>query len=133
MSDYVKIKAVRLPFPRNLVEKLDAEDCWECEDYLKGKLGDLWYNYKTKKGFDIECTDNGYYLDYILEKEYGADGEYGFAFLLNDTDKDKYVPLFDTVGVEYNIEDLRKVVYCWYNACEAPDCYDVSEPNFDNL
>ncbi len=133
MSDYIKIKAIRLPFPKSLIKTLEVEDCWGCEDYLQNKLGDLWYNHKKRKGFDIECTDNGYYLDYILERDYDSDGEYAFAFLLSNTDKEKYVPLFNNVGIDYNTDDLRKVVYCWYNCCEAPDCYDVNEPNFDKL
>jgi len=35
MSDYVKAKVIRLPFPKSLIEKLWVKDCWDCEDYLK--------------------------------------------------------------------------------------------------
>lgn len=96
-------------------------------------MGELWYDYQTKKGFTIECTDKSYYLDYVLEKQYGVDGEYGYVFLLDDNDKQKYCPLFDKLGIEYNPDDLRKVVYCYYNGCECTDYYDPTEITFESL
>lgn len=134
MSDYVKAKVIRLPFPQDLIKKLEVEDCWDCEYYLMEKLGDLWQDYKTNNGFQIECTDKAYYLDYVMEYTYGANsGSFGYAFLLDEVDKVKYVPLFNKIGIDYDVNDLRKVVYCYYNSCECADYYDISEPSFDKL
>lgn len=134
MSDYVKAKVIRLPFPKKLIEKLGVDDCWDCEDYLKTTLGELWYDYKTHTGFEIECTDKAYYLDYKLQSQYGdCEGDYGYVFLLDDNDKQKYCPLFDKIGIDYNPDELRKVVYCYYNGCECPDYYNPSEITFENL
>jgi hypothetical protein len=134
MSDYVRAKVIRLPFPNNLIEKLRVDDCWECEDYLEETLGDLWKGYDKRSGFEIECTSKSYYLDYILESQYGdCEGDYGYAFYLDENDIKKYKPLFDKVGVDYDIKDLRKVVYCYYNGCECPDYYDPKEITFESL
>lgn len=132
MSDYVKAKVIRLPFPEKLIEELEVEDCWACEDYLKDKFGELWDVYPD--GFRLECTDKNYYLDYVISYKYGADcGEYGYAFYLNDNDVENYKQLFDKGGFEYDVKDLRKVVYCYYNGCESPDYYEPEEITFENL
>lgn len=123
MSDYVKAKVIRLPFPESLMKKLNVDSIWECEDYLD-----------EKQRFEIGCTDKAYYIDYIVEYQCGCcDGEYGYAFYLDEKDKEKYCPLFDKLDIEYNPDDLRKVVYCYYNSCECPDYYDPEEITFENL
>lgn len=136
MSDYVKAKVIRLPFPKSLLEKYDTEDPWDCEDHLRQTLGELYtgrYDLKNKY-FEIEGTDKAHYLDYVLEYEYGAAaGDYGYAFLLNENDVSTYKPIFDLLKVDYNVEDLRKVVYSYYNCCECTDYYDINESSFENL
>lgn len=133
MSDYVKRKVIRLPFPKSLIEKLGVDDCWECEEYLRQKFGDMWSNYKKgREYFDIECTDSNYYLDYVVSKSY-EDGEYGFAWYLNEEDISKYKPLFDIGEFEYDVKDLRKVCYCYYNGSDAPDYYEPTEITFENM
>lgn len=133
MSDYVKRKVIRLPFPKSLIEKLEVDNCWECEGYLKEKFGILWQRYgQSGNYFDIECTDSNYYLDYIVSKSY-EEGEYGFAWYLNEEDINKYKPLFDKGGFEYDVKDLRKVCYCYYNGTDAPDYYEPTEITFENM
>ena len=134
MSEYVKRKVIRLPFPKSLIEKLGVDDCWECEEYLKDKLGNLWHNYRQYGNyFDIECTDSNDYLDYVVSKSYGEDGDYGFAWYLTEEDVAKYKPLFDIGGFEYDVKDLRKVCYCYYNGTDAPDYYEPTEITFENM
>lgn len=129
MSDYVKIKAIRLPIPQEILDKCD-----DLEEYFEQQLGDLFNDCHQTGRFTIEYTDNNKYLDYVLDYEYGVDcGDYGFAFNLNDSDKVKYVPLFKNIGYKFHIGDLRKVVYCYYNGCEPLDYYDVSEDLFEDL
>ena len=134
MSDYVKKKVIRLPFPKSLIEKLGVDDCWECEEYLREKFGnDMWDNFRQGKDyFSIECTDKNDYLDYIVGKYY-EDGEYGFAWYLNEEDIKKYKPLFDKGEFEYDVKDLRKVCYCYYNGTDAPDYYEPTEITFENI
>jgi hypothetical protein len=37
---------------------------------------------------------------------------------------------FKAIFPEANIDALRVVEYCWYNCCEAPDYYDITEDEF---
>lgn len=122
MSDYVKKKVIRLPFPKNLMEKLNVKDLWDCEDYFKEKFGDLWD--KHPNGFEWEVTDGKIYLDYVVDYKYAEEAaEYGFVWPITEEDIVKYKPLFDKGEFEYDVMDLRKVVYCWYNCSEPPDYY----------
>ena len=131
MSDYVKRKVIRLPFPKNLIDKLGVDDCWDCYDYLKEKFGELWD--KRPGGFDIEFTEKNNYIDYVVDYSCDSDGEWGFSWFLNEEDIKKYKPLFDKGGFEYNPNDLRKVAYCWYNCSEPPDYYDPKDITFENI
>lgn len=46
MSDYVHKKVVRLPFPKDIIKICNADDPYDCQKYLKEKLGDLFNNDK---------------------------------------------------------------------------------------
>ena len=133
MSDYVKKKVIRLPFPENLINKLEVDSCWDCEVYIKEKFGfDLWD--KRPGGFEIDCTEKRNYLDYVVDYEYGSEvGDWGYAWYLNEEDINKYKPLFDKGEFEYDPKDLRKVAYCWYNCSEAPDYYEPNDITFENI
>ena len=39
MGDNKKIKAIRLPFPKSLLNKLKVDDYWKCEEYLEKNSG----------------------------------------------------------------------------------------------
>lgn len=130
MSDNKKIKAIRLPFPKSLLNKLKADDPWECEEYLEEKFGELWD--KATNGFRIEFTSGRVYLDYLLSWEF-SEGEWGFAWFLNDEDITKYKPLFDKGEFEYDPKNLRKVAYCYYDGYEPPDYYEPKDITFENI
>lgn len=125
MSDYVYKKVVRLPFPKEIKEKCNTNDVWDCEPYLKELLGELWDNRK-KNYFSLECTDNGYYIDWVYYSTYGEkSGDFGFVRLPTQNELDVIKPYFNKLGVTYKDEDLRVVNYCYYNCCEAPDYYNI--------
>lgn len=42
MSDYIRLKVIRLPFPKEILQICKTEDPYECESYLKEKLGKLF-------------------------------------------------------------------------------------------
>ena len=135
MSCYEKNKVIRLPFPMELCEKANVKEPYDCEDYLDELLGEDWYwNSKLYRGFNIVCTTNNVYLDYIINSTTDeCFGEFGYSFMLSQEDIDLYKPLFDKLGVKYDVNDLRKVAYCYYNCCEPEDYYEVSENLFDDL
>lgn len=133
MSDYVHRKVVRLPFPKELLQKCEVEDHYYCEAYLKKRLGELWKN-GTKNGFDVEHTDKRWYIDWVYYQTYGDEsGEYGFARELTLNELNVIKPLFDKLDVDYNDKDLRAVDYCYYNSCEPNDYYDIQNQDDAHL
>jgi hypothetical protein len=123
---YISSTVIRLPFPESLKNKFGG--VWESEDYLSEKFGELWD--KTPQGFELGVTSNRYYIDYVESTRRDEVGEYGYVEKLNDEAKEKYKALFDKGEFEYNVDDLKRVRYCYYNSCEAPDYYDITEDEF---
>lgn len=133
MSDYVHNKVIRLPFPKEIMKKCNATDVYDCEEYLKDLLGELWDN-KDKNSFELCCTDESYYIDWVYYSTYGEEsGDFGFVRLLTQNELNLIKPYFDKFGVDYKDEDLRVVNYCYYNCCEAPDYYDIENSDDTHL
>lgn len=133
MSDYVHKKVVRLPFPKEIMSKCNVDDVYDCEPYLKELLGELLYSRK-KNGFQLECTDNGYYIDWVYSSTYGEEsGDFGFVRMLTQKELDVIKPYFNKLRVDYKDEDLRVVDYCYYNCCDAPDFYDIENSDDAHL
>lgn len=131
MSDYVHNKVVRLPFPKELLQKLDTDDVWDCEKYLEELDSELW-NRKNKKHFEIECTDECYYIDWVYYHTYGDEsGDWGNVRLLTEKELATIKPYFDKLSINYKDEDLRLVDYCYYNCSEAPDYYKIKDDESD--
>lgn len=125
MSDYVHNKSIRLPFPKEILEKCNTEDPWECESYLKELLGDLWESRKSNS-FTLELTNKAFYIDWRYHSTYGDEsGEWYRARQLTQLELETIRPYFDKLGVKYNDNDLRAVDYCYYNSCEPMDCYEI--------
>lgn len=126
MSDYVHEKVVRLPFPKEILEKFDTKDPWDCEKYLKELLGDLWEN-RGYNSFKIGFTDTSEYIDWCYYHTYGEEsGDWGHVRLLTQKELDVIKPYFDKLGVSYKDEDLRLVDYCYYNCSEPSDYYNLT-------
>ena len=133
MSDYVHKKVVRLLFPKEIKEKCNTNNVWDCEPYLKELLGELFDDQK-KPHFSLECTENGYYIDWVYYSTYGEEsGSFGFARLLTKKELNVIKPYFDKLFVDYKDKDLRVVNYCYYNCCDAPDYYDIQNSDDAHL
>ena len=95
MSDYVRKKCVRFKIPQNIIDKLKNEDEW-LEDLLL-KEYNVKENYHTKNDFTInsglnyENDEYEYFLDYQLDYEYGASGDFKNVRLLTDTEFKKVI------------------------------------------
>ena len=132
MSDYVHKKVVRLPFPKEIISKCNADEPYDCEKYLKELLGELWGRKKNK--FQLECTDSNYYIDWVYYSTYGEEsGDFGFVRMLTKNELNTIKPYFDKLGVSYKDTDLRRVEYCYYNCCDAPDYYDIENNDDSHL
>ena len=124
MSDYIKEKVIRLPFKATgISDKFDSFS--KMRDYLEGTFA----AFKEGK-FQISPT-NEYFVDYVIESDYGTDaGDYGKVRELYPSEKIRFGMIFKAIFPEANIDALRVVEYCWYNCCEAPDYYDITDDEF---
>lgn len=137
MSTYVREKVLRIPrckinFAR-IVEKLEAEfpkdDVMEdLEFYLENVLPDL-FGYGDKNKFQMSPTREPF-IDYVLEYEWDADGDYGKVRELYASEKEKFRPIFQKIDPDVNMDYVRLVEFCWYNGSDAPDYYDPKEDSF---
>ena len=137
MSTYVREKVLRIPrhrmnfahVARILEEKFSKEDIMDdLGFYIESALPDL-FDYATVGKFQIAPTEENY-IDYVLEYEWDADGEYGKTRALYESEKRKYEPIFKQLDPDINMDWVRLVEFCWYNCCEAPDYYDDEHDSF---
>lgn len=137
MSTYVKEKVLRVPvecvdithIQNILAEKFPGEDH---EDdfpfYLEQAMPEL-FDYATVGKFQTSPTERPFF-DYVLYYEYDADGEYGKTRALTENEKKKYLPTFQKLDPNINMDSVRLVEFCWYNGCEADDYYDEEKDDF---
>lgn len=131
MSDYVRKKCVRLKIPQNIIDKLKNDDVW-IVDLLQQK-----YNVKesfntvndfiVNSGLNYNNDEYEYFLDYQLDYEYGASGDFENVRLLTDTEFEKYLRIFAKYFNEIGRDELRLVHYCYYNGVDEPSVYELEE------
>lgn len=131
MSDYVRKKCVRFKIPQNIIESLKNDDDWIVDLLLeKFKIKD---NYNTKNDFVINSglnyENNEYecFLDYQLDYEYGASGDFESVRLLTDEEFKKYSRMFAKYFNEIGRDELRLVHYSYYNGVDEPAVYNFEE------
>ena len=131
MSDYVRKKCVRFKIPQNIIDKLKNEDEWLGDLLLKEY--NVKENYHTKNdftindGYDYDNRKEDYFLDYQLEYEYGASGDFENVRLLTDTEFEKYSKMFAKYFNEIGRDELRLVEYCYYNGDDEQRVYEFEE------
>lgn len=128
MSDYVRKKCIRFKIPQNIINELENEEDWII-DLLRQK-----YEYETKKdnftigyGEDFDNNVTNYFLDYLLDYEYGASGDFESVRLLTDNEFEKYSRKFAKYFSEIGRDELRLVHYCYYNGTDEPSVYELEE------
>lgn len=141
MSTYVREKVLRIPmdkldfsFVRATMEtKFPNEAIDDDFDfYLEQTFPEL-FEYAEVNKFQMSPTRTPY-LDYVLEYEWDADGEYGKTRSLSEREKSKYLPVFQKVDPNINMDWVRLVEFCWYNCSEADDYYDhMNDPFYDEV
>ena len=141
MSTYVREKVLRIPMERIdmsyiksvVAQKYPNENHEDDFDwYLESALPDV-FDYATVGKFQTSPTETPFF-DYVLDYEYAADGEYGKTRALYESEKAKYLPVFQKIDPNVDMNDVRLVEFCWYNGCEADDYYDdVNDPFYDEV
>ena len=117
--------AMKAKFPD---EELDDD----FEYYLEKALPNL-FDYGTRGKFQLAPTTEEF-IDYVIDYEYDAEGEYGKTRALSDNEKAKYLPIFQQIDPSVNMDWVRLVEFCWYNCSEAPNYYDhMNDPFYDEV
>ena len=131
MSDYVRKKCVRFKIPQNIIEELKNDYDWLVDLLLeKFQLKDSYdteNDFTINDGYDYDNRKEDYFLDYQLEYEYGASGDFESVRLLTDTEFEKYSRMFSKYFNEIGRDELRLVHYSYYNGCDEPSVYELEE------
>ncbi len=131
MSDYVRKKCVRFKIPQNIIEDLKSDDNW-IGDLLQEKFKlknsfDLKNDFTINSGLNYENDKYEYFLDYQLDYEYGASGDFESVRLLTDEEFKKYSRMFAKYFNEIGRDELRLVHYSYYNGADEPAVYNFEE------
>ena len=125
MSTYVREKVLRIPFEKMGLNPDEYDDVgMELEEQFAGL-----FDYGKVGKFQFAPTDT-WYIDYVLDYEWDADGEYGQTRALTEREKDAFDSVFRNIYHDVNMDDVRLVEFCWYNSTEAPDYYDKENDSF---
>ena len=131
MSTYVREKVLRIPLEKlNLTFTEDEMDdlSWSIEK----RFPDI-FSYAKEGKFQTAPTES-LFIDFVLDYECDADGEYGKTRSLTENEKRKYISMFQKIDPEVNMDFVRLVEFCYYNGCEAPDYYDhMNDPFYDEV
>ena len=138
MSDYVRKKVVRFKIPQNIIENIEneikKENSWDSEEdllikkYNVKECGRTFVNeFVINSGYDSKNRKTYYYLDFMLDYEYGASGDFESVRLLTDNEFEKYAKKFAMYFNEIGRDELRLVHYSYYNGVDEPSVYEVEE------
>lgn len=132
MSCYCRMKVLRIPYEPQAWGWGDlglGEDSWE---YVEKHFSEDVFNpYRREVHTFTFAPTESPFVDYILEYDGDSDGEYGKVRELYNSEKDRYRDIFQQLGT-IDMDKVRLVEFCWYNATEAPDYYDIeSDPFYD--
>ena len=125
MSTYVREKVLRIPFEKMGLNPEEYDDVgYELEEQFAGL-----FDCGTVGKFQVAPTET-LFIDYVLDYEWDAYGEYGKIRVLTEREKAAYHPVFENIYNDVNMDDVRLVEFCWYNGTEAPDYYDEENDSF---
>lgn len=131
MSDYVRKKCVRFKIPQNVIEKLENDDDWIVDllrqEYNVKESFNTVNDFVINSGLNYKNDEYEYFLDYQLDYEYGASGDFESVRLLTDEEFKKYSRMFAKYFSEIGRDELRLVHYCYYNGVDEPSVYELEE------
>lgn len=136
MSDYVRVKAVRykLDNPEQYFKDKDYEDTDDIAEYFNKDKEVINTNYDNQKnnlnigsGLNYETDEYEYFIDFILDYEYGASGDFENVRELTEKEYNKYKEIFEKVIPNIKPGELRLVHYCYYNGVDEPSVWNLEE------
>lgn len=136
MSDYVRVKAVRykLDNPEQYFKDKDYKDTDDIAEYFNKDKEVINTNYDNQKnnlnigsGLNYETDEYEYFIDFILDYEYGASGDFENVRELTEKEYNKYKEIFEKVIPNIKPSELRLVHYCYYNGVDEPSVWNLEE------
>lgn len=138
MSDYVRVKAVRYKIPKEIIEKVKSrkEDFWvddiaehfnKEKEVINTKYNNQKNNLNIGSGLNYETDKYEYFIDFILDYEYGASGDFENVRELTEKEYNKYKEIFEKVIPNIKLGELRLVHYCYYNGVDEPSVWNLEE------
>lgn len=113
MSSYYEYKVLRLPLDNVDMKDKDTDDL---ED-LMNSLG---------IGFTLTmCSSENMFIDLELEHKI-SEGEWGFSRKLTDIEHHYAEILFNKLDIDYDVDDIHFVNYCYYNCSEPREYYAIN-------
>lgn len=136
MSDYVRTKAVRYKIPMEIIEEVKNinEDFWEDDiakyfnkgqEVINTKYDNIKNNLNIGSGLNYETDEYEYFIDFILDYEYGASGDFENVRDLTEKEYNKYKEIFGKVIQNIKPGELRLVHYCYYNGVDEPSVWNL--------
>ncbi len=114
MSARIKMRVLRVP-----CEKVGVKDPWAFgEAHSEDFPAEGPYPY-----FAVAPTVRGF-IDYVLSEQISQKKSFGRTRKLTFIERKKYASAFQKLFPQIDMHDVRLVVFCWYNGCEAPDYYE---------
>ena len=122
MSSYTREKVLRIPVTLSELHMEDSDDL----SYDLEEKYPMLFGYAQPKCFLFFLTEE-LFLDYVLEYEWDANGEYGKVRELYPSEKEKYKQIFQQILPDVNMDLIHLVEFCWYNCSEAPSYYSMDK------
>lgn len=138
MSDYVRIKAIRYKINQDLVKEIEKEieekDLYESPEEVLSKKYELQDYYENKinefainSGYNFKTEENDLFIDYLLDYEHGASGDFESVRTLTDNEFNKYKEKFSKFFDITKRDEIRLVHYCYYNGVDSPSVWELEE------
>lgn len=137
MSWYVRHKVLRIP-----QDKLNMSVLLETvKEKFSGQNieDDLWCYIEQCYPELVEYAEPGKFycaptceafVDLMIERETDCDGNWGKVRNLYETEKKTFEDMFKKLDPNVNMDDVKLVEFCWYNATEAPSYFDITKDKF---
>lgn len=138
MSSYVRKKVVRYKFNDNVLESLEKEiedknlldspeeiliQKYNLPDYFEHKIND----FTISRGLDFKNNKYDLFLDYLLDYEYGASGDFENVRELTEKEFLKFKEIFKQILPDLKPGELRFVHYSYYNGVDEPSVWNIVE------
>ena len=128
-ADWIKAYQEEKDKQFDLINKISSNDFIQ-KQKVKDRIEELKNNplkIKQNDKYYYETDEYVYFIDYILDYEYGASGDFENVRELTENEYNKYKEIFSKVISDIKPGELRLVHYCYYNGVDEPAVWKLEE------